>query len=290
MKISKFFYLIPILISIAIFILFFINAQDSPFDKFEIQKIYPTKEGYEWYVNMADPLDDSFVRNFSEINLIQLEDGSWQVSDEQVRFNVFSKSHQKWKNVEITGYVKLEETNGWIEVYARSGLHSDSVPCEGSSYKGKFLNDGTIEWVKEVTHPAYTSRITEMAKNPEDRESKWFGMKVVIYNYVENESEFVRLEMYEDKNVTSFDGNLKIGNNWELISVIEDKGDWSAVNDPDFLETCPPLSYNNPGKYRKADEILSMPGGNETHNLVAWRSDGQIWDFKYLSVREIVVP
>lgn len=260
----------------------------SPFDKFKILKIYPTKNGNEWYVNMEDPENDPLVKNFSDFNLVKQKDGSWQVSGDQVRFNVWSKPNGKWRDVEITGYIKLYGEGSWVEVYSRGGMHTDSRNCEGSSYKGKFLEDGSIEWVKEVNHPAYTERMENMTIPVEPRNSNWFGMKVIMYNFVEDGQEFVRMEMYEDKNVTSYDGDLLINNNWELISVIEDRGGWSSIKDPDFDESCPPLSYDNPGPNRLPDEILSMPGGNVTHNAVSWRSDSQIWDFKFLSVREIV--
>ena len=269
----------------------FPDSEDKePFDKFNILKIYPTKNKNEWYVNMDDPKDDPFVKNYSDINLTKLSDGSWEISGEQVRFNVWSKPNEKWSDIEITGYLKLKDEKSWVEIYSRGSIHSSDSPCLGSAYKGKFLGDGTIEWVKEVTHPAYTERETDMLIPEETRHSQWVGVKVVMYNFIENGTTNVRLEMYEDKNASSPTGELLIKNNWELISVLDDRGEWSASQSSKFNDSCSPLSYDNMERYRQPDEILSMSGGNETNNIVTWRSDQEIWNFKYLSIREIVTP
>ena len=43
---------------------------------------------------------------------------------------------EPWKNVEITGYVKVDWTrdpDNFLVWYARGGRHSNTIPCEGSS-------------------------------------------------------------------------------------------------------------------------------------------------------------
>lgn len=46
-------------------------------------------------------------------------------------------------------------------------------------------------------------------------------------------------------------------------------------------------SVDNNGSYRQRDEILSKPGGTAKQNIVAWRTDDTVWNFKYLTAREI---
>jgi hypothetical protein len=98
-------------------------------DKFGIKMIYPTKSGgEEWFINMDNPTADT--RFNPKTTLSKNDDGSFKVTSNQVRMNVYTSSlydkskittldqielHQKgymqspndWRNVEITGYVKL---------------------------------------------------------------------------------------------------------------------------------------------------------------------------------------
>jgi hypothetical protein len=67
-----------------------------------------------------------------------------------------------------------------------------------------------------------------------------------------------------------------VANNWELASVVEDRGDW-ATDNGDFNDSCG----------RERDEILLAPGGTEAQNIVGFRTDTIDWSFKYLSAREI---
>jgi hypothetical protein len=89
--------------------------------------------------------------------------------------------------------------------------------------------------------------------------------------------------------VTDSSGNLVIRNNWKLASVVEDMGGWETSNS-DFNSSCFPMSKDETNKYRQRDEILNMPGGTNTQNIAAWRSDGLTWNWKYLTVREIRAP
>ncbi len=107
-------------------------------------------------------------------------------------------------------------------------------------------------------------------------EDRWIGFKAVIYNFERDGNTYVRLESYIDDDVTDENGNLVIKNNWKLASVYEDRGDWET-NDDDFDSSCGRDRY----------EILTQPGGTDTQNIAAWRSDDLSWSFKYLSVREI---
>ncbi len=246
-------------------------------DIFGVQKIYPTKEGgHEWYVDMEDPKSDSLLRNLD--NLVLLPDGdSWHVSADQVRMEAWSQENEKWLNVEITAYAKLESgSNELLQLYSRGGHHTDRDQCEGSAYKARLYGDGTAAWTKEITHPAYAGNRGETQATDTPVQDRWVGFKAVIYNFVEDGNTYVRLESYVDDDVTDSSGNLIVGNNWELASIVEDRGGW-ATDNPDFNDSC--------GKER--DEILSAPGGTDSQNIVGFRTDGIDWSFKYLSAREI---
>ena len=252
-------------------------AMAADVDNFGVQTIYPTKEGgQEWYIDMQDPRSDSLLRNLD--NLVLLPDGdSWHVSADQVRMEAWSQINEKWLNVEITAYAKLESgSTELLQLYSRGGHHTDRDQCEGSAYKARLYGDGTAAWTKEITHPAYAGNRGEMKATDTPLQDRWVGFKAVINNVVEDGDTYVRLESYIDDEVTDSSGNLVVGNNWELASVVEDRGGW-ATDNSDFNDSC--------GKER--DEILSAPGGIDSQNIVGFRTDGIDWSFKYLSAREI---
>ena len=269
--------------------------QISDTDSFGIKKIYHTKVGSsEWYVSMENPTGDPYFKNWQNLQLIKQPDGSWQVQnliDGQVRMEDWSIKNEKWLNVEITEYAKiLSGTNNLLQLYSRGGHHTMTDQCLGSAYKARLYGDGRAAWVKEVNHPAYAGIKGTVQATTEPLQGRWVGFKAVIYNFIENGKTYVHLESYIDDNVTDPNGNLVIRNDWRLASVYEDKGNWSAASDPDFVATCFPLSVDNSGPYRQADEILNLPGGTGTQNLAAFRTDQITWDFKYLTVREIEPP
>src|SRR3712207_2618905 len=79
---------------------------------FKPKEIYPTKQGgREWHFDIDNPLEDEIFDPGT--NITKLQDGSWAVGDRsdgnyQVRMNVNTPPGQEeWKNVEITGYVKV---------------------------------------------------------------------------------------------------------------------------------------------------------------------------------------
>ncbi|MEW6605368.1 MAG: hypothetical protein AB1351_11880 [Thermoproteota archaeon] len=251
-------------------------SEEGELDKFGIKKIYPTAQGgNEWYVDMDDPKSD--LRNIDNVRFSQNSDGSWRVSADEIRMEAWSPPNEKWLSVEITAYAKIESgSNELLQMYSRGGHHSSRDECLGSAYKARLYGDGMAAWNKEVTHPAYAGNRAETRATTEPLEDRWIGFKAVIYNFVEDGNTYVRLESYIDDDVTDKDGNLVVANNWELASVYEDRGGWST-NDSDFDSSCG----------RERDEILTRPGGTDTQNVAAWRSDDLTWSFKYLSVREI---
>jgi hypothetical protein len=264
----------------------------SGLDEFGIEKLYSAAAGgNEWYVNMADPASDPLFRNLP--SMTKQSDGSWQVnggSRGQVRMEAWSPSNEKWLNVEITGYAKMVSgSNELIQWYSRGGHHTSSNECLGSAVKARLYGDGEARWVKELTHPAYSSNRGAVQATNEPLADRWIGFKAVIYNFVENGKTYVRMESYIDDDVTNSNGNLVIDNDWQLASVVEDRGGW-ATNDSDFNSSCAPLNKDGTQQYRQRDEIINLPGGTSTQNIAAWRSDDLTWNWKYLSVREIVPP
>ena len=253
-------------------------AYSAEMDRFGIEKLYPTAAGgNEWYVNMDDPRDDPSFRNLGNVQFSKNNDGSWRVLADQIRMEAWSPANEKWQNVEITEYVKIESgSNELLQMYSRGGHHTSRDECLGSAYKARLYGDGIAAWNKEITHPAYAGNRAKTRATTEELNDRWIGFKAVIYNFVEDGNTYVRLESYVDDDVTDENGNLVVKNNWELASVYEDRGGWATKNS-DFNSSCG----------RDRDEILSMPGGTSTQNIAAWRSDGLNWSFKYLSVREI---
>ena len=139
------------------------NATSGTLDQFGIKELYTSKPGGEqWAMNMQSPTSDP--RFSPGVTLTKNPDGSYKVTSTQVRLQVFTSSgyHQgsittynqqqlaakgymqspnDWKNVEMTGYLKVNSftsstTNGaaHIELLARGGTHTSSVPCEGTAY------------------------------------------------------------------------------------------------------------------------------------------------------------
>jgi hypothetical protein len=262
-------------------------------DKFGIREIYPTKPigGREWYVNMSSPLNDksfylsgggentnsSAITNVTSSNshLIKQADGSYQVYgvrksgkyDFSVRMNVNTSDNMApWKNVEITGYVKIISANASdaaIDWYARGRLHTSQSPCEGVAYHAGLQTDGTVFWQKEIWH---TGGYTGSRSNLNATHSilgKWVGFKAIMSN-VDNDSA-VRMETYLDDNAT---------NHWRKVMDTIDDGGWYA-NAPDDL-------FYSANCGRSKDYVILNAGP-----IATFRSDNIIWDFKDLSIREI---
>jgi hypothetical protein len=251
---------------------------------FKPKEIYPTKQGgREWYLDINNPLEDGGIFD-PGTKITKLQDGSWLVGEDsndnyQVRMNVITPPGQnEWKNVEITGYVKVIDTASGdatspegsptpisaIDWYARGGRHSDSVPCEGTSLKGILRINGLAAWQKEIWHTGgYTdTRAVVNATNP--ILDRWIGWKVVMYNI--NNDTAVKMESYIDENAN---------NNWRKVNEVVDSGGWYA-NSPDSV-------FYSADCNRLKDYVVTNSGP-----IVTFRSDNILWQFKELSVREIV--
>ena len=266
------------------------NDVNAGVDKFGIKEIYPTvKGGREWYVNMDDPRSDLIFSiggsNQSIIKQNSSNDGhdgsgiSWRITHPQVRMHVDTPpGYAQWKNVEITGYVKITKTNvttadhyqndipdhiAWL---ARSGEHSDRNPCDGTALSGAIRDDGSVGWKKEIWFTGgYTSESAK-AKPTNSIVGRWIGWKVVVYN-IDN-GKAVKMESYLDD---------KDDNHWVRVTNLTDSGGWYADrSDKEFYSV-------NCG--RPKDYVITNSAPR-----VVFRADNMILDFKDLSVREIEPP
>ncbi|MGA9942614.1 MAG: hypothetical protein WBP88_11515, partial [Nitrososphaeraceae archaeon] len=193
-------------------------------DRFGVEMLYPTKAaGQEWYLDMVNPTSDG--RFNPQDQLTRNSDGSWKMRSDQVRMQVYTSngynsnqitsdsgqskvaargfmgSLKDWRDVEITGYVKLNQfsENDNFVWYTRGGRHTDSDHCQGSSYKGNLFYQGETQFSKEQWHVSYAKSPTIAATSP--LEGKWIGFKFVVYNFVTNDGKpAVKLENWIDAN------------------------------------------------------------------------------------------
>ncbi len=255
-------------------------------DKFGIDMLYPTRMGgEEWFMNMPNPTADS--RFNPQDHITKNSDGSWKIKSDKVRMYVstttgynphqitsesglndvasrgFMSTPRDWRDVEITGYVKLNEfsENDNFVWYTRGGKHTDSDPCQGSSYKGNLFYHGETQFAKEQWHVSYAKSPTTTATS--SLEGKWIGFKFVMYNGLTPKGNLaVKLENWIDQDAD--------GKGWKKVYEGADAGKWGRTG-----EEC---------KVR-ADQILSWRGPLATYR---WDFANDV-DFKDFSVREITV-
>jgi hypothetical protein len=253
----------------------------SAVDKFGVRMLYPTKQGgEEWFIDMENPTNDG--RFDPKASITKNPDGSWKMPSDKVRMNVFTStgydqnkipstnhaqlsskgymlSPNDWKEVEITGYVKVnsisaDDNFAW---YARGGKHGDSDSCEGVSYKGDLFYGGKAQVAKEQLHVNYDK--SEEKQVTDSIQGKWIGFKFVMYNVEQNGKTTVRMENWVDQ---TGDGN------WAKVFVIDDSGGWGRQG-----TSCG----------GSADQVITWGGPVATFR---WDSATDV-DFKFLSVREI---
>ena len=178
---------------------------------------------------MVNPTSDGRFNPQDQIT--RNSDGSWKMRSDQVRMQVYTSngynpnqitsdsgqskvatrgfmgSSKDWRDVEITGYVKLNQfsENDNFVWYARGGRHTDSDHCQGSAYKGNLFYHGETQFSKEQWHVSYAKSPTIAATSP--LSGKWIGFKFVVYNFVTNDGKpAVKLENWIDANAD--------GKNW----------------------------------------------------------------------------
>lgn len=282
------FLIIAIIATVILLALILLSSSSTPLslftsskmvDKFGISEIYPTKPGgREWYINMENPTGDRIF--VPQTNISRQSDGSWRIGGKQVggkffdevRMNVMTPAGaEDWKNVEITGYAKIDSVismknstpNYDLTWYARGGRHNPRTPCEGTAYMGGIYVDGHVEWKKEIWFSGGYTNERAAKKVTDSIIGRWIGWKVVMYN-IENDSS-VKLESYLDD---SGHGS------WIKVTDLADDGGWYAkASDSDF----------NRAHCGKSKDYIITNGGP----IATYRSDDMVWDFRDLSIREI---
>jgi len=270
-------------------------------DPFGIREIYPTKTGGEqWFMNMNDITHDprmSFTA--AKPTLTRNPDGSWKVSSIEVRLNVFTSSgyHHElittlnqqqlaekgymqspndWRDVEITGYLKLNKQGGNVHghsgslsgghytFYARGGRHvgfgAPEGGCEATSYHGVWTYAGKTRFAKEQWHVSYV--FTPYKSSTHSIEGKWVGFKTIMYNIQQNGKIAVKNEIWVDA-----DNNEK----WIKVNEFVDSGGFGKAG-----REC----GGTP------DQIITWGGPIVTYR---WDNSPDV-DVKDLSVREIQAP
>ncbi len=264
-------------------------------DTFGIKMLYPTKQGGdEWFMDMNNPAKDT-SRFDPKTTITKNSDGSWKTKSDKVRMNVFiakgyhperidtynqallaqkgyMQDPEDWKNVEMTGYVKVNSYSGddnfaW---YARGGRHYDGEMHEGTCYKGDLYYSGRTRFAKEQWHPSGYSYASNYNNRIPDLDDRWVGIKTIMYNFEKDGKTCVKLELWVDENQTK--------TSWTKINEYIDDGGWG--------DEAWPLSGNGGPPYADEDQIITWGGPTATFR---WDSATNT-DFKWFSVREIQPP
>ncbi|MBO9662942.1 hypothetical protein [Dokdonella sp.] len=245
--------------------------------------IYPTRAGGETWAIGEDPNhDDRFI---TQGTLARNSDGSWRFENDaenaKVRMSVttsagyhqnqvvtdhaalaergYMQSPRDWKNVEITGYVRVTDvsnTGDEITWYARGGKHSNPQPfCEGVAYKGDLKFSGRVRFAKEPWHVNYYFRPGDGVPATRSILGRWVGFKTVMYDTDAG----VHLELWVDG---EGDGH------WTQALATDDVGGWGSdevyCNAPEAI----PITWGGPLATFRWDNVRKI-------------------SFKHLSVREI---
>lgn len=277
-------------------------------DAFGIREIYSTKSGgEEWHMNTKDPNHDS--RTNPQTTLIKKNNYNsghyinnfsiWNIQNTKVRYEIYTtsgyhpelittlnqsdlskkgyiQSPNDWKNVEITGYFKINRfTNSTqngeahIEMVARGGKNTNDqktvngLPemCESTTYHSNTYETGRVKFEKDLEHSiGYTTGDREKDHGINHKlMGKWIGIKGIFYNRPDGS---VMLEQWIDEYST---------NNWHLVLKYNDNGNWGG-------------GYPNCGG--SPTQIITWGGP-----IVLFRWDNiSDMDVKFFSVREIQPP
>lgn len=263
------------------------NPQPNPgstVDQFGIKKIYSTKtSGEEWFMNSNNLLSDPRFDG-SDDSVSKNVDGTYKATSSAVRLNVFTtkgynpgtistynqaqlatkgymQDSRDWKNVEMTGYVKVNSASAdnfaW---YARGGKHNDSNSgCEGTAYKGDLDYDGKVRFAKEQWHSGGYS-FSDKAQATDSIMGEWIGFKTIMYNNAQGN---VVLQIWLNEN--------------------NDKVTWTK--EYDMIDSG---NFGSDGTHcgGSANQKITWGGPIATFR---WDSASNV-DFKELSIREIQPP
>jgi hypothetical protein len=234
-------------------------------DRFGIDQLYTTADdGPVWFLNNEEPEDDeNFLLTSAEDIELDEEDSEVFALDAEtgterhgVRIHADSPDDE-WKNVEMTGYFKLEEGNDQFTLVARQGpSYNDDGGCGAYGYYGMLSSEGDAYFKKKLFHHGgYSDRTAEEENVVDDVEGRWIGIKHIVYDLDDDD---VKLELWVD------DGDEE--NNWEKATEYVDDGDWEVSG-----SDCD----------RDEDDII------EDGTRGGFRVDDSEFEFKYLSIREI---
>jgi hypothetical protein len=257
-------------------------------DIFGINEIYPTSEnGREWFIDMEDPLNDNSFSITSGVPISKnVENGlSWSINDTQIRMNVDTPdSMQPWKNIEMTGYIKIRSVHDTNQAdidgadsgeseslapdltwRARGGSHNSQNPCEGTALNGGIdVVNMEASWKKEIWHTGGYTDSRGSAKTTENPIlDRWIGWKTIMYN-IDNDTS-VKMESYIDDNND---------NVWKKVNEVTDEGGWFANSSDE--------EFNSANCNKPKDYIITNSGP-----IATFRADNIAFDFKNLSIREI---
>ena len=237
-------------------------------DKFGIEQLYPTADnGPVWFLNNTEPEDDdNFLMTSHEG--IDLEDeeevsGAFELDAETgtqehgVRIHADSPDGE-WKNVEMTGYFKLEDGNDQFTLVARQGpTYNDDGGCGAYGYYGMLSAEGDAFFKKKLFHHGggYSDRTAVEENVVDDLNDRWVGIKLITYDLAGDD---VKLELWVE------DGNGQ--NKWKKATEYVDDGDWEVSG-----SDCD----------RSDDDII------EEGTRGGFRVDDSEFEFKNLSIREI---
>ncbi|QRN96399.1 discoidin domain-containing protein [Archangium violaceum] len=252
-------------------------------DVFGVTMIYPTKAGGETWFLKDNALQDT--RFDPQDTITRNADGSWKNKSSQVRMHAktttgydskliptydpdvlasrgYMQAANDWKNVEMTGFIKVNAASDMSDNfawYARGGRHTDSLACEGTSYKGSLHYDGRARWQKESWHVSYDQTSYQTATS--SLKGRWVGFKSIMKNTTYNGKAAVKLELWLNDNA--------------------DKVTWKKIYDTtDYGQIGGDLDHCG-GSVAAAP--LTWGGPLATFR---WDSASDV-DFKWLSVREI---
>ena len=237
-------------------------------DKFGIEQLYPTApNGPVWFLNSQEPQDDDNFLMTSQEHIDLQENnredpGAFELDAETgsekhgVRLHADSPNGH-WKNVEMTGYFKLEQGDDQFTLIARQGpTYNDDGGCGAYGYYGMVSAEGDAFFKKKLFHHGGYSDRTAVKENViGNLDGRWVGVKLIVYDLDKDD---VKLELWVD------DGDEQ--NQWKKVTEYIDDGDW-AVSGSD----CD----------RSDDDII------EEGTRGGFRVDNSEFDFKDLSIREI---
>ena len=234
-------------------------------DKFGIKELYATADnGPVWFLNNQEPQDDDnfLMTSHEHIDLEEEDPGAFELDAETgserhgVRLHADSPNGH-WKNVEMTGYFKLEQGDDQFTLIARQGpTYNDDGGCGAYGYYGMISAEGDAFFKKKLFHHGGYSDRTAVKENViGNLDGRWVGVKLIVYDLDKDD---VKLELWVD------DGDEQ--NQWKKATEYIDDGEWEVSG-----SDCD----------RSDDDII------EDGTRGGFRVDNSDFDFKDLSVREI---